>query len=297
MKTFANDPAGVGEGMAERILTLPDGRRIRALLAGDRPGPLVVFLPGGGTPASMYLPVQRALAQRARTISYDRGSIGGSDRDAAPRTLARSTEELIQVLDAVDPGGNQVILVGLSWGGAIARAAACQVPGRIKALVLVDSSVSAVHEMVPRKNLMNMLGGLVIRLQASPPMLPITRKMLAKTVAQAKLAAADKAVFIRDMASGLSGMLTERDGIFASTRMLREVEDQGIPPQISVTVIKAGKVEPGGEAIDRRLADVLSKLAADHPLGRYVVAEDSFHVVTFFQPDLVIAEISRLLEG
>ncbi|NYI77671.1 hypothetical protein [Nocardioides panzhihuensis] len=58
-----------GAGLAERAVVLPDGRRIRTVVAGDADGPLIVLEAGMSAPAACWPHTQRELSAHARTLS------------------------------------------------------------------------------------------------------------------------------------------------------------------------------------------------------------------------------------
>ena len=130
-----------GSGLTERLIALPDGRRLRAIVAGEGAGPLVVFEAGMSAPAASWVHTQREVSAFARTLSYDRAGYGGSDVDPHERTLERIVEDLTSLLDALGET-SPVVLVGHSWGGPILRLFASQHPQRVAGLVFVDATVA-----------------------------------------------------------------------------------------------------------------------------------------------------------
>src|SRR5690348_7809146 len=138
-----------GTGLREQQVALPDGRRLRAVLAGDADGPLVVFEAGMSAPAASWIHTQREVSSRARTLSYDRAGYGGSDVDPHERTLERIVDDLTALLDAQGETA-PVVLVGHSWGGPILRLFAERSPDRVAGLVFVDATV--VEVMPDRKS-------------------------------------------------------------------------------------------------------------------------------------------------
>jgi pimeloyl-ACP methyl ester carboxylesterase len=99
--------------------------------------PAVVFESGIGATSQNWLRLQKAIAQQARTVSYDRAGLGWSSAAAyelTPRSLAR---ELNEVLTAAGISGPYVV-VGHSFGGLLARQFAADYPGLLTGLVLVD---------------------------------------------------------------------------------------------------------------------------------------------------------------
>src|SRR5690606_7867319 len=108
-------PLEPGVGLTERVVRLADGRRVRTVVAGDAPGPLVVFEAGMSAPAAEWLAVQRAVSAHARTLSYHRSGYGGSEDDPQDRTVQRMAQDLAAVLTAAG-GEEPIVLVAHSWG-------------------------------------------------------------------------------------------------------------------------------------------------------------------------------------
>ena len=111
---------------------------------------LHVWSDGGGTPpvvmeagtwdvALTWAWVLPEVATFTRAITYDRAGVGWSEPSPRPRTAAVMVDELLALLDRahVDP---PYVLVGMSFGGLIARLLAYQHPNRVAGLVFADSA-------------------------------------------------------------------------------------------------------------------------------------------------------------
>jgi len=106
--------------------------------------PTVVFLSGLGSESADWLQVFDHVKQRTRTCEYDRGDVGVTAayglalprkaRDA--RDQVHELELLIDNADIPEP----LVLVGHSWGGALARLYA-GTHDDVEAVVFVDASV------------------------------------------------------------------------------------------------------------------------------------------------------------
>ncbi|ETW25662.1 alpha/beta fold hydrolase [Mycobacterium gastri] len=120
---------------SSHFIHLPDGRKLHYMTAGTG-GPTVVFESGLGASRSEWGLVQPRVAQRFRTVVYDRANLGRSDADPEPRTLERITGDLTQLLSALDEA--PYVLAGHSYGGTIALAAAATNLSKIAGLVLID---------------------------------------------------------------------------------------------------------------------------------------------------------------
>ncbi len=119
-------------------VTLGDGQKISLLDTGS--GPTVVFVHGLPGQASDFEPTIEALAPGARCLAYDRTGYGSSlpiqpERHA---TIAANVATLRDLLDHLDIA--TATLVGWSFGGHIAMAAAAAMPDRVERLVLVGSA-------------------------------------------------------------------------------------------------------------------------------------------------------------
>jgi pimeloyl-ACP methyl ester carboxylesterase len=102
---------------------------------GDPQLPTAVLLHGVGSTAQAFALLQDHVEGRLRTVTYTRAAALGR---RGPCTMEPLLGELIAVLDRV--GGDEVLAVGHSWGGALARALAARQPDRVRAVVLLDAT-------------------------------------------------------------------------------------------------------------------------------------------------------------
>lgn len=113
-----------------------DGARLRALVQGTREDlPTVVFLSTLGCPLEAWTRVQRTVAERTTTISYDRGDVGWNGRRA---TIPRRADELAALLDQLGVDG-PVVLVGHAYGALVAGEFARGRPDRVAGMVFADA--------------------------------------------------------------------------------------------------------------------------------------------------------------
>lgn len=136
-------PAAAAPGTGGKAL--PPARRVdiggfhlSMHTAGSR-GPTVVLLTGMGGTVAVWDKLFPEVARFARVCVYDRAGEGASEKSPARGTLQQTVTELHRLLLAarVPP---PYVLVGASWGGAIARVYAHQHPERVAGIVLVDST-------------------------------------------------------------------------------------------------------------------------------------------------------------
>jgi pimeloyl-ACP methyl ester carboxylesterase len=119
-----------------RFVTV-DGVRLHYLERGE--GPPVVLLHGNVVTAEDFQTsgVLDLLARRHRVIAFDRPGFGYSDRPHGSAWSARAQADLLR--DAlVILGINRPVVLGHSWGAAVALALALNHPGDVRALVLLS---------------------------------------------------------------------------------------------------------------------------------------------------------------
>lgn len=100
-------------------------------------GPTVVLVHGLGSRAAHWLPVARRLARDHRVVLVDLPGHGLSAMPD-PLTVESAAAELDRAI-AAEPG--PVTLVGHSLGGLVAAEEACEHPERVRALVLVETTL------------------------------------------------------------------------------------------------------------------------------------------------------------
>ncbi len=99
-------------------------------------GPAVVLSHGYLMDSSMFDPQVPALAPEYRVITWDERGFGGT-RATGPFTYWDSASDVIGLLDHL--GIEQAVLGGMSQGGFLSLRAALKAPGRVRALILIDS--------------------------------------------------------------------------------------------------------------------------------------------------------------
>jgi pimeloyl-ACP methyl ester carboxylesterase len=109
-----------------------------------------ICIHGGGSSAAMWVEAAPELATRGRTVLYDRR---GSFRSERPEPYATNVHEqaddataLIEALAATP-----AIVIGRSYGGAIAVDLALRYPDRVRALVLLEGDVPSVSQTAAKE--------------------------------------------------------------------------------------------------------------------------------------------------
>lgn len=280
-----------GAGLTERFVTLPDGRRIRTVVAGDGPGPLVLFEAGMSAPAAEWLPVQRPVAAAARTLSYDRAGYGGSDADAHDRTLERMVDDLTALLEATGETA-PVLLVAHSWGGPIIRLFAQRHPKRVAGIVFVEGTLAEV--MSPKQGSLVRasfhLTSLLVRIGAVGL---ITRMVLPHGFSP-EIPAEDRAILWRDYASvrAMRAGVQEAKQIGLAHPLMQQLQAAG-SPDVPTIALQGGR-EDGGRAtreFRRGFTEATRALMDAHPQGELVVVNDAGHLIPQEQPAAVVRAI------
>jgi pimeloyl-ACP methyl ester carboxylesterase len=109
-----------------------------SLAAAFGRGPAIVLVRGLGSDTERWLPTARILARRHRIVFVDLPGHGVSAMPE-PFSLARATQALDVALARASR--EPVVLVGQSLDGLVAAAEACAHPGRVRALVLIETAL------------------------------------------------------------------------------------------------------------------------------------------------------------
>jgi pimeloyl-ACP methyl ester carboxylesterase len=113
-----------------------NGQRIRFDDSGGD-GPAVVLSHGFLMDREMFAPQVAALAPEFRVITWDARGFGETEFDGQPFTYWDSARDCLGLLDHLGIDG--AVLGGMSQGGFLSMRAALVAPGRVQALVLIDT--------------------------------------------------------------------------------------------------------------------------------------------------------------
>ncbi|OHU30653.1 alpha/beta hydrolase [Mycobacteroides franklinii] len=273
-------------------MTTADGRALHYMVAG-RGEPTVVFESGMGFSRTAWGLVQPLVAQRFRSVVYDRANLGRSDDDRQPRTLERITQDLDALLAAL--GSGPYILVGHSYGGTIALASTVADPSRIAGVVLIDHSdenLDAYYRPASRGfRLVGVLHRAALDAMGRVGVLPhLVRRMMPRMPRDVL----DDMVS-EDLTSRARRAADEEDRRFvAGMTGLRD--NPPVLDGIPVTVISGARAEFLNEETRSEL-NAAHQLTA-HRLGaRHVVARKSGHQVVLTEPGLIADEVFRIADA
>lgn len=112
-----------------------NGRAIDYVESGE--GPCIVFVPGSFSAAAAWRPVSQKL-DGFRSIATSLPGCGGTDPLPEGKTSADDYVDLIEAV--IDHANVRVHLVGHSWGGTLAVAAALRLQPKLASLILVEAN-------------------------------------------------------------------------------------------------------------------------------------------------------------
>jgi pimeloyl-ACP methyl ester carboxylesterase len=220
--------------------------------------PTVILESGLGGDHRTWEQVQPALAASARVCTYDRAGIGESDPAEGPRTASDAVEDLASLLEAAETDAPYV-LVGFSYGGAIAQLFAATHPDEVVGLVLVESN----H--------------------------PLEAEQFEEHLTASQIE--------EDRAAMLGN--PEQMDVFASLDELQAAGSLPNVPLVVVTAGISEGWPPGwdAETFDALRAAQQADLATMTEQGSQVIAESSTHHVPSQEPDTIIAAVEQVLSS
>ncbi|KAA9009074.1 alpha/beta fold hydrolase [Histidinibacterium aquaticum] len=132
-RTAAAEDAYPPQGQAVEV----EGRTVHAVVRGD--GPDVVLIHGSsGNTRDMTFRLAERLTDQYRVIVFDRPGLGYTDRLAGDEGIVPQAELLSRAAQAL--GAERPLVLGQSYGGAVALAWAVHFPERLSALVTVSAA-------------------------------------------------------------------------------------------------------------------------------------------------------------
>lgn len=266
-----------------------DGRRLHYVSDGEG-HPTVVFESGMGLSRASWGGVIATVAERTRCVAYDRAGLGRSPAAGGDRPLPALVDDLIDLLDHLHDG--PYVLVGHSWGGPIVRRLTAQRPDLVAGLVLVDQTDEQCDLYFDKAALRQQRWA-----AKALPFLARTRLLRLQVSASTKGLPADvrAAALAEDTTlAAARGMQAEFASLEADLRdLVADPPDLGATPTTWISGTKVGRV---GGKIRRALVATHQASAAAHPGGRHVEATRSGHLVPMTEPEVVAAEVLRLVD-
>ena len=248
----------------------------------DTPAPVVVFESGAGMPLETWDPILEKVAALAPIVAYDRSGTGQSPWDGQPPTPQRANQRLKKLLESLGVW-SPVILVGHSWGGALARYFVGEYPRMVKAVLYIDPTDVTMTEPTWQQ--------MFASFGATPRDLEAFFSVMDTSTRSAPPAVRAEALVMMDL---------------LRTRTLDERHLKPAP-NVPSSVLLASRVAPlpkgmvpfDGEAYARAFQDARASGLRHwaHGSGRYLVVEGTGHFVHRDAPDVLVKEIQRLIDG
>lgn len=262
-----------------------DGRTVRVRVSGlDRRkagSPVIVFEAGATNSLDVFASVLPRAERLGPVVAYDRAGLGQSawdEKSPTPQHVANRLRALLREIDAPPP----YVIVGYSWGGALARYFAGYYPDEVAGLVYVDPGPIVTQSLADELAPYDAIG-------AGRAGYDAFWSRYAEIIERVSPAARAEFAVYRD--------LMRRD---ASERDLRPV------PAVPVTVILAAKPYPSlpGLPYDadahfradlRHRLRMLQEWALTSPHGTIVVSNTTTHAVPREDPELIVWALERVL--
>ena len=124
--------------MEKLFITTGDGCRIAYRFDGPQDAPILLLSNSLGTDMAMWEPQMAAWTQAFRVLRYDQRGHGASDAPVGGYSIDRLGRDVIELLDALNI--ESVDFCGLSLGGMIGQWLGIREPGRLRRLVLANTS-------------------------------------------------------------------------------------------------------------------------------------------------------------
>jgi pimeloyl-ACP methyl ester carboxylesterase len=266
------------------------GRRLHLVCAGEG-SPTVLFEAGGTHFSSQYMAVQRQMATRTRACAYDRAGWGFSDARSDPLTVRALADDLAALVTRASIAGPYV-LVASSAGGVIAEYYARQHRNDVVGLVLLDALASSMLDALPdeahRLHRRARLARALSRIGVLDLMDPLHRGDLPDGEREVALAL----TYRRHTWDSICSLIGEGS---ASAEELRLAPP--LRPDLPLVVVTH---DPASGAEDASVEPIWqaeqAKSAGRSSEGRLVIARGSGHHITDDRPDIVVEEVSRMIE-
>lgn len=239
------------------------GRSVNAAVAG-KGDVTVVFESGLGDDHTVWQRAQASLADRTRTLSYDRPGLGLSEQTSASLSYGEQAQELRRVLDATN-SRPPYVLVGHGSAAFTLRAFADAHPKDVAGLVLIDPAHAAQDDVWSALD------------KSSWQKFVRNKRSFLSTVS--KPAADEFEIYLDQLAEPDEGDF--RLDVPAAVLSAQRPADK--PSWVGETAEGVA----GKEKLHRELAEQLG--------ARYVPVDESTGYIHLDKPDVVVTEVERIL--
>lgn len=272
-------------------------------------GPTVVLDSGLRCSSLDWVLVQPEIAKFTQVCSYDRAGSGWSEESPLPRTSENIIDELHTLLKNARLAPPYII-VGHSFGGMNARLYASKYPDEVLGLILVDSphedllyqcppqpNQSALEDLLVHPNLVALSAYLGIpRLLQYVPQTNIVPGIINENLQGVYRAKISTSKFAKTVSEELMRLEESIHQLKTSDKNLKD---------IPLVVIVAGKcIESSQTGIPQDWLDEVYRLhlilqddlVSRSTRGKKLIAENSDHMVPFYQPDIIVKATHNIVK-
>ena len=229
--------------------------------------PTVLFVTGLGTDLKDFYKIQLEIAKTTGTLSYDRAGLGKSEALESARSIDNMAKELHEILlkEHIQP---PYLLVGHSFGGYILRLFAEYYPQKVAGLIFIDPSSEGFREARRSNRNPHERARLDSLMGVDNPRLP-------------------------------EGIRREQQHMYTTdVQLLKGIE---LPDNIPITLITSSRFsqkEQNGGLTEKDMQAWVAlhkKMLRSAPQARHLITENSGHAIHAEEPQLVIAEIMKMI--
>jgi len=275
-----------------------------------RGGPTVILDSGLGLSSIDWTLVQSKIAEFSQVCSYDRAGYGWSDESPYPRTSVQMMEELNTLLTeaGIPP---PYILVGHSLGGINIRVFTNLYPEKVAGLVLIDPSheqqINPKQLPPPPEDIQPNRFLDLVRVR-----LGITRLQLLlsnQTITPQQFPESIQDIWLAKLSTTkqTKTSLDESYNIDDNLKNIASMDDHvGDKPLIVIMGAKLQGLEKLGYSEewvewDRKFREFMNTLNKDFadkaPKGKYMIAEESGHMIPWQQPTIIVEAVREMVEN
>ena len=271
-----------------------DGHRMHIFCQGQG-SPTVVVEQGVGSQSLAWAPINEHMSAITTVCAYDRAGMGYSEPLDRPTPATEAVRRLHTLLERAGIT-DDIVLVGWSMGGIFAREYYRQFPGKVKGMVLVDSSHEQQLERLGDPDV-----GYVNPFRREQYLAPFgwirLRGVIQERFANSPLPAPirDRLIAINLKSHMPRTMVLEGDGFRADLNANRSPPNLGNIPLI---VLSEGK--PNNPFMQEHIQtwfQLQEELAHLSTNGRHIVATQSAHAIHRTEPDLILDAVREVVSA
>ena len=262
--TIQTDPQGE-LAITDTLISVGANRLHFQIIEGGSPA--ILLEAGGGMDLTGWVNLAPRLAREtgATIISYSRAGFGKSDLPEIPHDMSVEVGWLWNALEHFGLD-TDLILVGHSFGGWMIRLEASEHPDAVRGIVFVDPFTVEFVDLLGVEYLDNH---------------PMAGKLPFDTSDPSKLTVLQRAQ-----------MRMVGDGLAPKMEIMRTTR---IPEGIPVIMITSGLQWLPKEEEHRAWQTAHEQMAASIPGAVLLVAEQSNHMIPWFQPDIIVESVIRII--